>query len=187
MGGCGTNYTAALFAGGYSGTYQAVNESWNGTSWTEVADLNAAIAGVAGAGTNTSALSFAGFNPSNPNGSVTNESWNGSSWTEVGDLNNQRYLAGGTGASHGGATGGDGGDGGDINDIPQTGSPGIREDDRAYRNTPGTPGGHGSDGRAIYFSSTTVQNNTTLTGNSIAGRRGGSVVHGQEGPNSFIN
>ena len=95
--------------------------------------------------------------------------------------------AGGSGSSHGGATGGDGGDGGDINDIPQTGSPGIREDDRAYRNTPGDTGGHGSDGRAIYFSSTTVQNNTTLTGNSITGRRGGSVVHGQEGSNSFIN
>ena len=84
--------------------------------------------------------------------------------------------AGGSGSSHGGATGGDGGDGGDLNDIPQTGSPGIREDDRAYTNTPGDTGGHGSDGRAIYFSSTTVQNNTTLTGNSIAGRRGGSVV-----------
>ena len=84
--------------------------------------------------------------------------------------------AGGSGSSHGGATGGDGGDGGDINDIPQTGSPGIREDDRAYRYTPGDTGGNGSDGRAIYFSNTTVQNNSTLTGNSIAGRRGGSVA-----------
>ena len=84
--------------------------------------------------------------------------------------------AGGSGSSHGGATGGDGGDGGDINDIPQTGSPGIREDDRAYTNTPGDTGGNGSDGRAIYFSNTTVQNNSTLTGNSIAGRRGGSVA-----------
>ena len=84
--------------------------------------------------------------------------------------------AGGNAGSEGGATGGRGGDGGDLNDIPQTGSPGIREDDRAYTNTPGTPGGHGSDGRAIYFSNTTVQSNSTLTGNSIAGRRGGSVA-----------
>ena len=84
--------------------------------------------------------------------------------------------AGGTGASHGGATGGDGGDGGDLNDIPQTGSPGVREDDRAYTDTPGSTGGHGSDGRAIYFSSTTVRDNSTVTGNSIAGRRGGSVA-----------
>ena len=83
------------------------------------------------------------------------------------------------------ATGG--GNGGDLNHIPQTGVSGTRADDRAYTDTPGSTGGHGSDGRAIYFSSTTVQNNTTLTGNSISGRRGGSVVHGQEGPNSFIN
>ena len=84
--------------------------------------------------------------------------------------------AGGNAGSEGGATGGRGGDGGDINDIPQTGSPGIREDDRAYTDTPGDTGGNGSDGRAIYFSSTTVRDNSTVTGNSIAGRRGGSVA-----------
>ena len=84
--------------------------------------------------------------------------------------------AGGNAGSEGGATGGRGGDGGDINDIPQTGSPGIREDDRAYTDTPGDTGGNGSDGRAIYFSSTTVRDNSTVLGNSIAGRRGGSVA-----------
>ena len=117
--------------------------------------------------------------PAGNGGAAGTNGFNGPAPINGGPGNNGTLTAGGaggTGASHGGATGGDGGDGGDLNDIPQTGSPGIREDDRAYTNTPGDTGGHGSDGRAIYFSSTTVQNNTTLTGNSIAGRRGGSVV-----------
>ena len=45
MGGAGTT-TAALGIGGNGGSpidvKQAVNESWNGSSWTEVGDLNTA-------------------------------------------------------------------------------------------------------------------------------------------------
>jgi hypothetical protein len=41
----------------------AITESYNGTSWTEVNDLNTARrAVIAGAGTQTSALAFGGFN-----------------------------------------------------------------------------------------------------------------------------
>ena len=117
--------------------------------------------------------------PAGNGGAAGTNGFNGPEPINGGPGNNGTLTAGGaggSGSSHGGATGGDGGDGGDINDIPQTGVSGVRADDRAYRNTPGSPGGHGSDGRAIYFSNTTVQNNSTLTGNSIAGRRGGSVA-----------
>ena len=43
-------------------TTQAQTESWNGTSWTEVNDLNTARLQLAGAGdTNTEALAFGGY------------------------------------------------------------------------------------------------------------------------------
>ena len=66
-GGTSTN-TSALVAGGYDGSvgnYRTANtESWNGTSWTEVADLSAVISGQGFATTgNTSALSFGGDYP----------------------------------------------------------------------------------------------------------------------------
>ena len=105
--------------------------------------------------------------------------FNGSGLIDGQSGNNGTISAGGDGGnagSEGGATGGGGGNGGDINDAPQTGEPGIREDDRAYTNTPGDTGGNGSDGRAIYFSSSTVSSNSSVTGNSITGRSGGSVV-----------
>ena len=82
---------------------------------------------------------------------------------------------GGSGISHGGATGGAGGAGGDINDAPVGGTSGTRADDRAYRQTPGIPGNAGSDGKAIYFSSATIANNSTVTGNSVGGRNGGTA------------
>ena len=82
---------------------------------------------------------------------------------------------GGTAGAQGGATGGAGGAGGDINDAPVNGTSGTRADDRAYRQTPGTPGNAGSDGKAIYFSSATIANNSTVTGNSVGGRNGGTA------------
>ena len=82
---------------------------------------------------------------------------------------------GGSGISHGGATGGAGGAGGDINDAPVGGTSGTRADDRAYRQTPGIPGNAGSDGKAIYFSRATIANNSSVTGNSVGGRNGGTA------------
>jgi hypothetical protein len=49
------NQTAAILAGGGPFTF-ANTESWNGTSWTEVNDLNTARANCRSAGTTTSAL-----------------------------------------------------------------------------------------------------------------------------------
>jgi hypothetical protein len=69
-------------------------ESWNGTTWTELNDLNTARADLGGVGTNTAALAFGGDSPS----IVANtESWNGTAWTEVNDLNTARAAIGGSG------------------------------------------------------------------------------------------
>jgi hypothetical protein len=82
---------------------------------------------------------------------------------------------GGDAGAEGGATGGAGGAGGDINDAPVNGTSGTRADDRAYRSTPGAPGNAGSDGKAIYFSSESIANNSTITGNTVGGRNGGTA------------
>tara|TARA_Y100000004_G_scaffold23132_1_gene23516 strand:- start:222 stop:2057 length:1836 start_codon:yes stop_codon:yes gene_type:complete len=70
-------------------------ESWDGSSWTEVSDLNTARRELAGGGSATSALAVGGGDRLG-----INESWNGSSWTEVADLNNARRQLGGTGSSN---------------------------------------------------------------------------------------
>jgi len=102
--GTGTQ-TAAL---GFGGVFSALTESYNGTSWTEVNDLNTARYEIGPAGTQTSALGFSGATP--PAVAVT-ESWNGTSWTEVNDLNTARSDPGGAGTNtaalgFGGLTGG---------------------------------------------------------------------------------
>jgi len=95
-GGAGTK-TAALVFGGEGPTGDiGSTESWNGTSWTEVNDLNTARIGMANSiGTYTATLS-AGGSPL----SALNESWNGTSWTEVSDLNTGRQYFGGSGADN---------------------------------------------------------------------------------------
>jgi len=81
----GTN-TAGLLAGGLVQSFPAVKvgnaEVYDGTSWTEVSDLNTTANFNTGIGTSTAALSVGGAP-----GVALNESWNGSSWTEVADLN----------------------------------------------------------------------------------------------------
>ena len=94
--------TEALVFAGHTGTYptqtpSTANEHWNGSAWTELADLNTGRWAGAGAGISyTAALFFGGYVP--PNTAAT-ESWNGSSWTEVGDLNTPRYYLTGTGSN----------------------------------------------------------------------------------------
>ena len=72
----GTNASAQV-AGGYTGTaYSGVNENWNGTNWTEVADLSTGRSGAGGAGADsTSALIYGGFTPSV---TAATEEWSGS-------------------------------------------------------------------------------------------------------------
>ena len=98
--GSGLTQTAALtFAGlapspGNGNTY---TENYDGTTWTELNDLNTARYSATGFGSNTSAICAGGYTPS----AVANaESWDGSSWTEVGDLNTARGGDGGSGISN---------------------------------------------------------------------------------------
>ena len=94
--GTGTQ-TAAMIGGGYvPGTYKTANsEQYNGSSWTEVANLNTARAYSGGAGTTTAMVTFGGS--SSPK--AYTELWNGSSWTESGDLNTGRQSMGACGAT----------------------------------------------------------------------------------------
>ena len=100
-GGGGTK-DAALMYGGEPGTaYVALIESWDGSSWTEVADMNTGRSNTYGAArTYTAALCIAGLNTSQPEYNLkVVENWNGSSWTEVGDINTQRYNVGAIGTN----------------------------------------------------------------------------------------
>ena len=86
-----STHTAGLVFVGDTGSgtrMVAVTESYNGTSFTEVNDLNTARGQAAGGGTTTAALAFSGEGapPGFAKLAVT-ENYNGSSWTEVADLN----------------------------------------------------------------------------------------------------
>jgi len=71
-------------------------ESYDGSTWTEVADLNVSRGSNSGAGvSNTSGLIFSGDAITAYVGNT--ETWNGSSWTEVNDLNTGGFAGGGAG------------------------------------------------------------------------------------------
>jgi hypothetical protein len=85
----------------YSGetTVNVTNvESYNGTSWTEITDVNTALRGGASAGTSTSALKIDGYTGTAASGTV--ESWNGTSWTEIAELNTSRLDSSAAGISN---------------------------------------------------------------------------------------
>jgi len=88
--------TAGILIGGETPTVTGATEIYDGSSWTEVNDLNTGRAASGGAGTSTSAVIAVGYTTAN----VTNaETWNGSSWTEVSEANTARYGASGLGSS----------------------------------------------------------------------------------------
>ena len=97
--GAGTS-TAALGFGGRGippdyppDAVHAITETWNGTNWTEVNDMNTARRELSGAGSsNTNALAISG------RGKEV-ESWNGTNWTEVGDINNLKNDSGAAGTN----------------------------------------------------------------------------------------
>ena len=98
FGGLGSQ-TAAFAIGGFVSPAGTTNvEQYNGTSFTETTDLNAAITANACAGTTTAGITFGGAQPP---GTVkgTTELWNGSAWTEVNDLNTARGTLAGGGTS----------------------------------------------------------------------------------------
>jgi len=92
--------SSIMFGGGDASGSLANVESYNGTNWTEVNDINQARQNVMGAGIQTSGLAFGGLsNPPVVMRALT-ESWNGTNWTEVADLNTTRAYAGNSGVSN---------------------------------------------------------------------------------------
>ena len=90
LGATGDSSDALIFAGYTGPAYVANTESYNGTTWTEVNDLNQgrATGGAAGA-SSTSALMISGASP--PGAYKSNvETWDGTNWTEVAELSSVR-------------------------------------------------------------------------------------------------
>ena len=87
--------TSAIFSGGSEGGAQLdLCEQYDGTSWSEVADLNATRSYGMGAGTSGAAGLFTGGRVAGPTISATNEQWDGTSWTEVNNINTARNSGG---------------------------------------------------------------------------------------------
>ena len=87
-GGAGTQTSALIFAG--TPGVKDITASYDGSSWTEVADLNTPRNDTSGCGpSNTAAICIMGDNPT----AITNvtELWNGASWTEIADGNTGRF------------------------------------------------------------------------------------------------
>ena len=90
--GFGASNSAALVAGGGPGS-KSDTETYNGTSWTEVNELNTA-------GTyrqNQFGIYTSGIVAGPP---VSVESWDGTNWTEIAELNTQRGAGAGAGSSN---------------------------------------------------------------------------------------
>ena len=81
--------SAAWCAGGYSTAKTALNEHYNGTSWTETHDTNRAVSAAGGFGTSTLAVLVNGYMGGNPSPTyypTQAEEYDGSSWTSGGSL-----------------------------------------------------------------------------------------------------
>ena len=95
LAGCGTA-TSGLAIGGVNGGPQMEEvELYNGSTWTELADLNTGREGGGSANNSPSAdtVYFAG------NSSTNSESWNNTSWSATPALNTARMGVGGAGIS----------------------------------------------------------------------------------------
>ena len=106
--GCGTN-TATLITAGQTTAYGnapvGINELYDGSSWTEVGDLNTVRRTGAEFGTSTAAVYVGGANADGDSLAVC-EKWNGTAWTEVADLNTATVHFGGAGISTAGIVSG---------------------------------------------------------------------------------
>ena len=83
--GAGTQTAGITMAGRHGTTRADLTETYDGSSWTEVADLSTGRDhyAAATAGTQTATLAAGGTTPS---GTANSETWDGSSWTEGGNL-----------------------------------------------------------------------------------------------------
>ena len=75
--------------GGASGPHTDSTEAWDGSSWTEVNDLNTGRREAGGTGTKTAALCIGGSE--DPPAHINKvEQWDGTSWTEIAEINTAR-------------------------------------------------------------------------------------------------
>jgi hypothetical protein len=104
----GGTTTAGIVAGGYDGEgypsgYTGLTETWNGSAWTETADMNSGRQ-THGFGTSTALIAGAGNRgvsspPTAPGYQNLVEFWNGTAWTEVAEYNNNKASRGTAGQS----------------------------------------------------------------------------------------
>ena len=101
MGAAGASNTAALVFGGdgpsLTPPHQALTESYNGTAWTEVADLGKGYGGLFGFGSQTSAMQAAGISPPGNTKQTEASQWDGTSWTSAPAINTHRTLGAASG------------------------------------------------------------------------------------------
>ena len=84
MSATGGTTTAGIISGGNTPPASATTETWNGSSWTEVADLNTGKTNLGGGTGTSTALMAVGGTP------ATIEVYDGSSWTEIAEMNTSR-------------------------------------------------------------------------------------------------
>ena len=92
--GTGTLTAGLVFGGDPEGPFTANTEAWDGSSWTEVADLNTARSTGGGFGSQTSAIMASGYTPSYV---ANTEFYDGTSWSEVNDVATARTRMGSNG------------------------------------------------------------------------------------------
>ena len=97
LGGIGTQ-TAAVAAGWDKGSSAGETETYDGSTWTEVSDLNNARKELSSFGSSTSATAYGGYDTAVRG---YTEDYDGTSWTEVADLSTARYKLGGAGSTGG--------------------------------------------------------------------------------------
>ena len=96
--GTGTQ-TAAIVFGGQTGPGSIANaETYDGSSFTEVNDLNTSRMQLGAFGLQTASIAAAGLSPPAPGLTSNVESWNGTSWTETTNVNTARRTQAGDGS-----------------------------------------------------------------------------------------
>ena len=98
LAGSGTQTAGLAFGGSAVPTaYKSHTEEYNGSSWTEVGDMNTARDHTMGFGTQEDSICAGGY--ATTDRTTKTELWNGTSWTEVNDLNEGRQIGAAAGAS----------------------------------------------------------------------------------------
>jgi len=96
MASAGSATAGLCISGQTTGGGTTVNvEKYDGSSWTEVANVQAANEYLTGFGSNTVALKTGGLTP----GTDDTETWDDTSWTEVGDMNTPKGNLAGAGTT----------------------------------------------------------------------------------------